>query len=91
MRQLWAVLDQEIQDGGPRWPPFIHNDSILRHVTSSPRGVDVIGDLFRRTIYPSSPGVLGSCYMLGVTEGREGEPASDRRGPRTEPGLNRVN
>ena len=44
-------LNPEIQDGGPRWPPFRHYDAIIRHVTSSPYDAELIGEIFRRTIY----------------------------------------
>ena len=50
----------EIQDGGPRWPPF-RNDRVtqlLHHATSSPHEVDFKGDIFRRTIYPPNLGAI---------------------------------
>ena len=43
---------------------------LLRHMTSSPHDVDVIGEIFRRTIYPPSLVAIAFIYSqsYGVTE-----------------------
>ena len=71
---LRAWTNPEIEDGGPRWPPF-RITQLLRHVTSSPHDADVKGDIFRRTIYPPSLVVIA----LMFSELRRGCPSPGRR------------
>ena len=50
--RFWT--NQEIQDGGSRWPYPEMITQLLRHMTSSPHIAEVKGDIFRHTIYPPS-------------------------------------
>ena len=60
---FWRIwTNQEIQDGGPRWPHSEMITQLLRHVTSYPHDANVKGDIFRHTIYPPSLVVIAFIF-----------------------------
>ena len=55
--RIWT--NSEIQDGGPRWPPFRNDYTII---TSSFHDADVKRDIFRRTMYLPSLVVIAVIF-----------------------------
>ena len=52
-----------------RWPPFGNYDLIARHMTSSLRDVNLKGDIFGRTIHPTSLTVINLILTKLCREG----------------------
>ena len=92
---FWRIwTNPEIQDGGPRWPPFRTDYAIIT-------SCDVIASWCGRqrrhfqTYYLPSKSCCHSFYILGVTEGgpKSAPPpptSPGRRRANKKPGLNRV-
>ena len=72
--------NSEIQDGGPRWPPFRNDYAIM---TSLHHDADVKGDIFETYNLPSKSR-WHSFYILGVTK------ESPRSEDQKKAGQNRV-
>ena len=66
--RFWT--NPEIQDGGPRWPPFKNDYPIITSCDVISSYVDVKGDIFRHTNFPPSLAVIA--FIFSELRGRGG-------------------
>ena len=78
--RFWT--NPEIQDGGPRWPPFRNDYAIITSCDVIALGCGRQRRHFR-TYYLPSTSRCHSFYILGVTGGAESAPPPGRRRPKT--------